>query len=192
METERRITDLHGKSIVVYDTEIQKEIGQDISWRDYDKMGISVACVFDYRTGDNSVYLEKDLKALGEHLRSADLIVGFNIKGFDNNLLLANGINIMDKRMYDELEEVRIGMGWRGGNYPKGCKLDEVLKATFGMQKTSNGEEAPRMYQRGEMGTLISYCLADVRRERMVLESAYANGFVSTPTHGKHTMRSPI
>ena len=191
---ERKVSDLYGKNIVVYDLEIKQVIDhKNVTWNDFDKMGISVGCIFDYRDGDYKVYLDDNLYSLNKRLKEADIVVGFNILKFDNKLLSATLMEheIKEEKCYDLLKEVRISTG---SHMPKGCKLDEVLKATFGlhMLKTANGAEAPIMYQDGRMGELISYCLADVRRERIVFEYAYQFGHLKTETHGIHAMRSPI
>lgn len=186
----KKISDLHGKNIVVFDLEIKNTIGDNgVSWTTYDKMGISVGCLFDYKTGENMVYCDDNIELMAQRIEEADLVVGFNIIGFDNNLLFANFKGIVIPPCYDLLKEVRRSTGKQ---LPKGCNLNEVLSATFGMQKTEDGAQAPIMYQEGRMGELISYCLADVRRERMCFEQAYVHGFLKTATHGIHDMECPL
>lgn len=187
----KKITDLHGKNIVVYDLETKSAIGPGtgVGWDDHDKMGISVGCLFDYETGDSHVYLEDNLKQLADRLNRADLVVGYNIIGFDNKLVKATiGVEVV-ANCYDMLVHVRKATRQQ---FPKGCKLNDVLAATFGMQKTEDGADAPLFFQRGEMGKLVTYCLADVRRERMAFEHAYLNGHLKTPTHGIHNMLDPL
>lgn len=195
----KKLQDLYGLPICVYDTEIENCIGENgITWESHDRMGISVAAVFDYRTGDTTVYLKDNMAKLAEHLNSARILVGYNIVNFDNRLCRASGVELKyeeELRCYDMLVEVRKGMGWtEGGRFPGGCKLDDVLVGTFGekFRKTADGAEAPRMFQRGAMGELISYNIGDVRRERMVFEEAYLRGEVRTPTHGVHRMANPL
>lgn len=190
---ERSLSDLRGKNVVVYDLEIKNVIdGKDVTWKTYDKMGISVGCLFDYETGDSHVYLDDNISELTRRLNDAQLIVGFNILEFDNKLLQATtgGLSLdTASRCYDLLKEVRRSTGQQ---FPKGCKLNNVLEGTFGMQKTEDGADAPIFYQQHQMGKLISYCLQDVRRERICFEYAYLNGILKTPLHGEHKMRFPL
>ncbi len=191
----RKISDLHHKNIVVYDLEISNVIdGKNITWNDKDKMGISVGCLFDYLDGDMKVYLSENMHELATRLENADIITGFNINDFDHKLLEAtlkiDGLaRRLQSKSYDLLPEVRKSTGQV---FPKGCKLDNVLEATFGMQKTQNGADAPLMHQRGEIAKLITYCVADVRRERMCFEEAYVSNYLKTPMHGMHQMRNPL
>jgi DEAD/DEAH box helicase domain-containing protein len=187
----RKISDLHGRNIVIFDLEIKATIdGKSVKWTDYDKMGISVGCLFDYRTGDNHVYMDENMGDLVDRLQDAELISGFNIIGFDIPLLTATTHRpVMLGKIYDILKEVRRSTGVP---FPKGCSLNEVLNSTFGIEKTENGSDAPLFYQRGEISKLITYCLADVRRERMAFEHAYLHGSLSTATHGIHEMRNAL
>jgi DEAD/DEAH box helicase domain-containing protein len=182
----KKISDLHGKNIVVFDLEIKEEIGGIITWNDHDKMGISVGCLFDYQTGDTHAYMDDNIKELTDRLNRADLIVAFNQIGFDNSLMRASGQGLKsDSELpnYDILIEGRKAIGWSESlPYPKGCKLDDFLKHTFGQQfmKTGSGALAPVLYKSGQLGKLVSYCLADVRRERMLFEHIYLTGEAKT------------
>lgn len=187
----KKLSDLQGQNIVVFDLEIKNVIdGKNVTWKTKDKMGISVGCLFDYRTGDSHVYLDDNILEIVNRINDADLVVGFNILDFDIPLLNATlPYEVNHSRVYDILKEVRRSTG---SPFPKGCNLNEVLAATFGMQKTEDGANAPIFYQEGKMGKLISYCLADVRRERLAFEYAYLNGHLKTATHGIHAMRCPL
>jgi DEAD/DEAH box helicase domain-containing protein len=206
----RELSELTGRNIVVYDCEIKQCIGvpvtnhatgvtTTITWNDHHLMGISVACLFDYEDGDYKVFMGSNLNALAERLNRAELVVAFNQINFDNKLLRASSLALNPDeqlRNYDMLVESRKALGWKVGSssYPRGCKLDDHLMGTFGkeMLKTANGEEAPRMYQRGEIGRLISYCLADVRREKALFEHIWLHGWVKTPVNGTKTVKHPI
>ena len=99
-------------------------------------MGFSVGCTFNYATGDWGVYFKEDIGYLSELLNQADLVVGFNIVGFDLPLIRSQGGNLWpdsDLGIYDLLEESRKAMGWTPAQrFPKGMRLDDHLEATFG------------------------------------------------------------
>ncbi len=198
----RNAADLKGKNVVVYDCEIKRCIGdkvdgKEITWETHELMGISVACAYDYRSGDFNVYLDDNLHELAARLNEADLVVAFNNINFDNRLVRASGFTLKpdaELKNFDMLLESRKAIGWTPQKpFPKGCRLDDHLRATFGEQfmKTADGAEAPGMYQRGEMGKLISYCLADVARERALFEHIWETGTAKTQAHGIHTF-API
>lgn len=186
---------LHGKNIVVFDCEIENDVdGKKVTWDRKDLMGFSVGCLFDYRTGDYGVYFKKDIQRFAERLNNADLCVGFNILGFDNELVRAQGGELLpDEKLkhYDILYYSRLATGWAPGQkYPKGLRLDDHLRATFGDEymKTEDGALAPKMWRDGKIGEVVTYCLSDVRREAMLFEWIVVNGHVSTNEHGRKNL----
>lgn len=194
---------LKGCNIVVYDCEIVNEIKNGITWNDHDKMGLSVACLYDYRTDDYNVYLDPAAKDLAERLNDADLIVGFNTVGFDHKLvhavtgrLNAELMDVECERNYDMLYWSRRATGWTPRDkFPTGMRLDNHLEATFGRDymKTGDGANAPIWWQQGLHSKVISYCLADVKRERQLFEHIVRYGWVKTQTHGERSMNiAPI
>lgn len=183
---------LYGKNIVVFDCEIENDVdGTKVTWDRKDLMGFSVGCTFDFLTGDFNTYFKNDIQELAKRLNHADLVVGFNILGFDNPLVRAQGGALRsDQELshYDMLEFSRRSIGWREGDrFPRGLKLDDHLKATFGPEfsKTEDGAEAPKLWRSGQVGRVVSYCLADVRRERDLFTHIALNGWAETETHGK-------
>lgn len=186
---------LQGTNIVVYDCEIVNEIKGNITWNDHDKMGLSVACLYDYRTDDYSVYFDQASRELADRLNEADLVVGFNTTGFDHKLvhavtgrLDADLMDVECERNYDMLYWSRRAMGWSpSAKFPSGMRLDNHLESTFGREfmKTGDGANAPIWWQQGLISKVTSYCLSDVKRERMLFEHIVRYGWVSTFAHGK-------
>jgi DEAD/DEAH box helicase domain-containing protein len=183
--------DLRGLNITVFDCEVKEVPGENgIGWRDYAKLGVSVACAFDFRTLEYRVYMDDNLPDLAEQLEQADMVVGFNTLGFDVPLL--EGVLNQELRKdhhYDLLAHSRKALG--KGAMPKGCKLDNHLLGTFGKDsmKTADGVQAPRWWKEGSYGRLISYCLDDVKREARLFKFAWDHGHVKTDTHGIHTLK---
>lgn len=191
-------------TIIVYDLEIQTPIDNvKVKWADHDKMGISVGCAYDYNSGEYKVFMEDNLQELVDLLNASDLVVAFNHIGFDNPLLRATGKNLnlarqlkpdAELKLYDLLLESRKGSGWKEGDrFPTGFKLDDHLRATFGerLLKTEDGAQAPVMWQNAQLGKLISYCLADVHRERLLFESVWETGKMSNKKGVQHPVRTP-
>lgn len=186
---------LNGKNIVVFDCEIENDVdGKVVTWERKDLMGFSVGCLFDYLTGDWGVYFKEDIQRFADRLNSADLVVGFNILGFDNELIRAQGGDLKSDEFlshYDMLYYSRLAAGWKpGGRYPHGLKLDHHLEATFGKEnmKTEDGAMAPKMWRDGRRGEVVSYCLADVKREKMLFEQIVTKGWVKTEAHGQKAL----
>lgn len=193
-----------GQNVVVFDLEIKNLVGTNgITWNDHERMGISCGVAFCYRTMEYRVFMDDNLPDLVKLLCASDMVAGFNIDGFDIPLLMktlgADGIPLGRHfngsiHTYDLLYYSRRAVGWKDGDrYPKGMKLDDHLSATFGpaLMKTGSGEKAPALWQERRLGELISYCIADVKRECMLFERAWYGHQISTDTHGWAFLENP-
>ena len=56
-------------------------------WNNAHMMGMSMGVVWDNHTMESKSYHEGEVDALVSHLQSTDLVVGFNLIGFDYNVL---------------------------------------------------------------------------------------------------------
>lgn len=199
------VTDLQGLNIVVHDAEIERLVGsphptqnRPITWEDHDAMGISVVCLFDYVDMEYKVFMKDNLDELAKRLNSADMIVGFNVIDFDHRLYRANGVALKPEselRTYDILVESRKALGIKEGSpRPGGLRMNNHLLGTFGPEsiKTADGADAPGMWQRGEIGKLVTYCISDVFREKRLFEHICAYSLVVTDTHGTKYVRHPL
>lgn len=196
--------DLAGQNIIVFDCEIKEEIdGKIVTWGTPEKMGVSVAVSFDYLTMDYNVYLDDNLPELYERINNADMVSGFYTLGFDIPLLNAtrlfgpDGGELLKKPLridnhYDMLYWSRRATGWNDGQkFPSNMRLDNHLEAMFGIKKTQDGADAPKFWQRKELGKLISYCVADVTREKRLFEHIWNLGWVKTAQYGQKIIQSP-
>jgi len=189
--------------MIVYDVEtirpiINKNMKTDpkyqyaTGWDDYNGMGISVACFYDYDLGDIITLTKEDFdnpdqrQALQTLIDKAGVISGFNIKKFDNNLLLAHGISVPAYKCYDLLENIWFAAGLNPLNYDKrthgGYSLEKVLAVNFSdVQKTMNGVHAPFMWQDGKHQEVIEYCKNDVMVEKALLDLVFTQGGIIDP-----------
>lgn len=130
----------------------------------HEALGISVAGVFDYRTGKYEAIEEKNLAKLEERLSQRPLVVGFNIRRFDMPVLkpyMHFDPNTLP--MLDIMEEIQNVVGHR-------VSLESVAQATIGSGKSGDGLDAIRYFRNGEIDKLKKYCLDDVRVTREVYE----------------------
>lgn len=203
-------------NVVVFDIETQSLAphGMKID-EDLRNMRVSVACSFDYQTGEYGVYTQDNMPALWYRLSRADMAVGFNIARFDIPVLyyhvyndlgvsgsMSEALDIMmtqklaiQNNCFDmyELSKACAGVD----KYARGFKCNDHLRALWGHTalKTGDGAEAPKMFQEGCLGDLISYCLGDVHRERRLFEQCWRVGkFKSMGYHNgevDYDMRRP-
>ncbi len=156
--------------IVYFDLET-KRLAQDVGgWRNTHLMGISVAVIYDSIEGCFMSFTEENMQGLVDRLKRADLVVGFNIKGFDYNVLSAYaGKGIRDLPTFDILEDVFKRLGFRLG-------LDHLAGETIGMGKSADGIQAVEWFRQGEMEKLTEYCKQDVAATRDLFLYGINNG----------------
>lgn len=176
--------------MIIYDLEIQKGIlkkGEQPApgieycdgWQDYGRMGISVAVTYCYERDEYKLFDEFMIDELGKYLSRADIVCGFNIFNFDNNLLASADINLDASRCYDLLKEIAIAD--KTPNNFAGLSLDTVSRANFSTAKTGHGAKAPILYQTKNFGELFDYCLNDVRLTKRLLDKIIRTGHITNP-----------
>jgi DEAD/DEAH box helicase domain-containing protein len=79
-------------NIVYFDVETQK-LFHEVGGRDASKLLLACGVTWSTLRSDFAVYWEKDAPALIAELKDADRVVGFNIIGFDYQVLKPNARN---------------------------------------------------------------------------------------------------
>jgi hypothetical protein len=157
-------------------------------WRDFPKMGLACIGVYDYREERYRVFCQDNFHEFQRLVYETDLVVGFNSLAFDNILCAFNGIHILKNKSYDLLAEIWAGCGL-GPKFEQpshdGFGLSAVCKANFGCEKTGDGVMAPVLWQRGNIGAVIDYCLNDIRLTKMILDQVVEVGKVWDPRDGQ-------
>jgi len=182
---------------LIYDIEIVKAIvGKDgvrlpdinycDGWNDHANMGVSVIGAYDYAEDRYRTFCADNFYAF-EELAKDRLCVGFNSIKFDNTVLAASDIVVPDvSQCYDLLRETWIAAGAGNGDpfnfkLHGGYGLDAMCKVNFGTAKTGNGALAPVLWQRGEIGKVIDYCLNDVRLTKQLFDKVLAGELLLSP-----------
>jgi DEAD/DEAH box helicase domain-containing protein len=94
-------------NIVYFDLESQK-LFHEVGGRDASKLLLACGVTWSTERNDFAVYWEKDAAALVAELKSADRVVGFNIIGFDYEVLrpYARNENFRAFRSTDMLRDI--------------------------------------------------------------------------------------
>lgn len=177
---------------VVVDVEIQKTIEETPGgWDATDKLGVAVACVWEYQTQRMRVYGPEDMEALRERLLRADRISGYNILNFDFPVIwgiaqpdwreppVGQGIVSLKENLTGKQNDLLLRI-WKavGSRSGGGCKLDDIASATIGVHKIGNGADAPKWYQAGQVQRVVNYCADDVAVERDLTDFVDRYGYV--------------
>lgn len=107
---------------------------------------------------------EKDLPKLWRVLETADVIVGFNLDGFDMQTFKPYYHNDISRLpTLDLMLRFKESAGHR-------ISLDAIATQTLGTQKSGDGLDAIRYFREGRLEELASYCMKDVEITRDIYD----------------------
>lgn len=155
---------------IVLDLETQKSFDEVGGRSAHGKLRVSVCGIYSYEQDQYLCFDESNLAKLGEIFQETDLVIGYNIKDFDFQVLQPYFNFSMDTvPALDILSEVEKVLGHR-------IRLEAIAQATLGTGKTGSGLAAINLWKTGRIDELKSYCLRDVQLTRDVYEYAKVNG----------------
>lgn len=156
---------------VVLDIETSNSFA-DVGKYDPSLLKVSLVGLYLYRTDEYLSFLEPDLPKLWRLLESADRIIGYNLFGFDYQVLNTYYPGDLSKfPTLDVMKDIEKQIGFR-------VKLDDVAHASLGTGKSGNGLQAIEFFRKGEIQKLRDYCLQDVKVTKEVYEYGLKNGIV--------------
>ena len=174
---------------LVYDIEIEKAIPSRLEqreagivycdgWHDHANMGITVIGAYDYADGRYRVFCRDNFSDFLTLTMSRFPLVTFNGIAFDNEVIRRTcGFDLSERPNYDLLVETWRAAGLStlfAGTTHMGYGLDAMCERAFGLRKTGQGALAPVLWQRGQIGQVIDYCLNDVHLTRLLFDRVNA------------------
>jgi DEAD/DEAH box helicase domain-containing protein len=142
--------------ILFFDLETQKLAQEVGGWNRCHLMRISVAVVYDSIDKEFYTFTEDKIDEMLKRFREANLIVGFNTKGFDYKVLGAyTSINLYALPSFDIMEDLYKRLGFRLG-------LDNLAKETVNKGKSADGLKAVEWFKKGDIESIKKYCIQDV------------------------------
>jgi len=157
---------------VFFDLETQK-LFEEVGGRNISKLLLACGVTYSSGRSDFAVYWEKDAEALLAELKSADKVIGFNIREFDYEVLrpYAPGFNFAALPTLDLLLDIRRALNFS-------LSLDSLARASLGAAKSADGVQSVEWFRAGELDKVAEYCKADVDITRRLFEFGRENGFV--------------
>lgn len=136
--------------------------------------------------GEMRGFFENDFPALFDLLERADVLIGFNIDGFDMPALNAYyQADISSLSTLDLLERIKKQAGHR-------ISLDAVAQETLGTGKNGSGLDAIKYYKEGNLEALEKYCLQDVAVTRDLYDYGYQKGHVKFRNKWNRLIQCPV
>lgn len=185
-ENSKKGLDLLPQRYGLFDVETKHSAQEVGGWHKAEKMGISVAVVYDSQLDGYITYLEDEIDKLVIHLFELDLVVGFNNKRFDNRVLSKyTNRDLHSLPNVDLLEEVHNQLGYR-------ISLNSLAAHTLGVEKSADGLQALKWYKEGEIAKIVHYCRKDVEITKNLFLYGLENGFLLFQNKSGKTVRLPL
>ena len=166
------------RNVVVFDLETRRSFDEVGGRSQLHRLGVSVGVAYRYDRDEFLVFEEETIDRLIDLLLDADLVVGYNIRGFDYEVLRA----YTDKDLgalptFDLMFDLEQRLGFRP-------KLESVASATLGEGKSADGLQALEWWRRGEIDKITEYCRDDVRVTRDLYDFGKRNRWVLVERYG--------
>ncbi len=173
---QREVVENH--RVVVFDLETQRSFDEVGGRSQLHKLGVSVGVAYRYDTDEFVVVQEDTVDRLIDLLLEAELVVGYNIRGFDYEVLRAyTDRDLQQIPTMDLMQHLEERLGFRP-------KLDSVVMPTLGTSKSADGLQALAWWKQGEIDKIIDYCREDVRVTRDLYDFGKRNRCVLVSRFG--------
>jgi DEAD/DEAH box helicase domain-containing protein len=149
-------------NIVFFDVETQRSFDEVGGRHNIRKLGLSAAVTYSTTDGAFHHYTEEAVDDLITELKAADRVVGFNVLGFDYEVLRAYTDDPLDDiPTVDLLDYIYKRLGFR-------VSLDNLASTTLRAAKSADGLQAVRWYKEGRIQEILEYCQQDVEVTRQL------------------------
>lgn len=171
---------------IFFDLETQNTF-EEVGGHYPERLKVSVAVT--YATTDNTFhfYREADAAQLAQDLSRADLVVGYNLYGFDYPVLqqYTGEVNLAALPTLDMMLEIQKQVGVR-------VSLDAVATATLKIGKSADGLQAVQWWREGKIDKIFDYCQQDVEVTRRVYEFGRQYRYVQYYDRQYRVRRVPV
>ncbi|WP_022663197.1 DEAD/DEAH box helicase [Paucidesulfovibrio longus] len=170
----------------VLDIETRRSADEVGGWNRCDKMGVSIAVLYDSGEDRYFDYEEHQIGELVEHLKLLDLTIGFNILRFDYKVLTGlSSFPFQTLPTLDLLVHIHQRLGYR-------VKLDNLAQATLNAAKSADGLQALKWWQEGRLDLITEYCRQDVAVTRDLYTHGRDNRHVFFTNKAGQKVRLPV
>ncbi len=174
------------RRICFFDLETQRGADEVGGWKNTHLMRMSVGVVYDSMEEAFTAYQESEVEALVEKLRSADLVVGFNVVKFDYTVLQPYVVHDLKKiPTFDMLADIHKRLGYR-------LSLNHLAQKTLKAEKSADGLQALRWFKEGKMEEITHYCQKDVEITRDIFEFGVKEGHLLYERKGCGLVKLPL
>ena len=170
----------HLRTLASVEGEIELEVATPITTRN----------ILDSLEQRYTIFFEADVEKLLARLACADLVVGFNVRRFDYQVLRGyTDDDLSSLPTFDLLDEIHARLGFR-------VSLAHLGEETLGESKSADGLQALEWWKQGRLDEIEEYCRRDVALLRHLFEHACEHGHLLFLDRGRdgtdRTVRIPV
>ncbi|MDL2210450.1 DEAD/DEAH box helicase [Desulfovibrio sp. OttesenSCG-928-O18] len=171
----------------VLDVETRYSAQEVGGWHKADRMGVSVAVLYDSGPDEFISYTQEEIPLLAERLRELDLVVGFNILRFDYAVLGPHAPGVAWRKFptLDMLAVIHERLSYR-------ISLDNLAQSTLNAAKSADGLQALAWWKEGAVDKIEEYCRQDVAVTRDLYRFGRENGYLLFTNKSKQVVRVPV
>jgi len=158
---------------LVLDIETQNSFKEIGGKSNLNLLKVSLVGVYNYSDNKYYSFLEHEMDKLKELLAQAELVIGFNLIGFDYPILqnYLKDFNIFGLKTLDILVDINRYLGYK-------VKLESVAQGSLGIGKSGSGLDAIEYWKNNDIDSLKKYCLQDVKVTKDVYEYGVKNKLI--------------
>ena len=165
--------------ILYFDLETQKSADDVGGWDKVHKMKLAVGVVWDSLEQKFFSYIDSEASQLVEKLKTADLVVGFNVAKFDYGVLQPYAtkmdFDLEEITTFDMLIDINKKLGHR-------LSLNHLAENTLNAKKSADGLVSLQWFKEGKIDKIIEYCKQDVEITRDLFLYGESHGYVKYST----------
>ncbi|MFQ5699538.1 MAG: DEAD/DEAH box helicase [Myxococcota bacterium] len=168
------------------DVETQRSAAEVGGWHNSHLMRVALAVVWQAGAARFETYLEDRSESLVEALLAAPLVIGFNVRRFDYQVLSAYSPRPLEEALtFDLLEDLHARLGFR-------ISLQHLAECTLGRSKTADGLQSLEWFREGKLDLIETYCREDVAITRDLVEFARREGHIRYRHRSGEVVRLPV
>ncbi len=172
---------------LLFDVETKRSAVEVGGWHLAHRMGLAVAVVCHLEENRFETFHEDEIAGLAATLHGADLVVGFNSRRFDYQVLAGYTGEAYERTLptLDLLEEIHAGLGFRLG-------LDHLARETLGVEKSADGLQSLAWVREGRLDLVAEYCRRDVEILRDLYLFGRREGYLRYRDRAGNRLRLPV
>lgn len=148
----------------------QKSADEVGGWQHKHLLRLGIAVTYDTQDARYRVYTAATVDALVRDLRAADLVIGFNLRDFDYQVLQPYAdtplATIPTLAILDHIQQV---LGFR-------VSLSHVVRETLGTERTDDSLQTLHWWHEGARERIVDYCRRDIALLRQLVQHATSTG----------------